>query len=233
VHPCTYSRELGTARFSANSCLSVGCRPDLPVAQIYFPIRSEPVDDRGPPYNIHHLMKTGIFLCLFLALASRSLASSKEELRQELATTERSFCAEAAHVGIADAFLAHMAENCFLPDRLGLSRSEYKKAVEAARAKAGTSYKPGPNPDVRLTWLPSKVEVSDDGTLGYTWGRYDFTSKGKDGKVVSSTGIYLTIWKRQIDGSWKFVYDGSPQIPDDPKALVEFLTRSDLPKIAY
>jgi ketosteroid isomerase-like protein len=178
-------------------------------------------------------MKTGFLLCLIFALASRSSASSQEELRQELGRTERSFCAEAARVGIADAFLAYMADNCFLPDRLALSRSEYKKAVEEARARAGTSYKPGPNPDVRLTWSPSKVEVSDDGTLGYTWGRYDFRSKGKDGKVDSSTGIYLTIWRRQVDGSWKFVYDGSPQIPDDPKALVGFLARSDLPKVAY
>jgi ketosteroid isomerase-like protein len=125
-----------------------------------------------------------------------------------------------------------MAENCFLPDRLGLSRIEYETAVKAARAKAGASYKPGPNPDIQLTWKPLKVEVSDDGTLGYTWGRYDFTSKGKDGKVDSSTGIYLTIWRRQPDGSWRFVYDGSPQIPDDPKELAKFLARSDLPSVA-
>ncbi len=178
-------------------------------------------------------MKFISFLCLLLACASRSSANNQVKLCEELAGTERSFCAAAARVGIAGAFLDYMAEECFLPDRLGLRRSEYEKAVKSARAKAGTSCKPGPNPDVQLTWKPSKVEVSDDGTLGYTWGRYDFTSKGKDGKVESSTGIYLTIWRRQSDGSWKFVYDGSPQIPDDPKALERFLARGDLPKAAF
>lgn len=189
-----------------------------------------PFNRHSPTSHMPNLMKNGLLLCLSLAVASRSLASSQGELCQELARTERSFCAEAARIGIADAFLAFMAEDCFLPDRLGLSRSEYKRAVDGARAKAGASYKPGPSPDVRLTWSPSKVEVSDDGSLGYTWGRYAFTSKGKDGKDDSSIGIYLTIWRRQADGSWKFVYDGSPQIPDDPKALAGFFARSDLPR---
>jgi ketosteroid isomerase-like protein len=183
-------------------------------------------------FKMPNPLKTGFSLCIFLVLAGRSLATSQENLCRELARTEHSFCAEAARVGIANAFLAYMADDCFLPDRLMLSRSEYQAAVQEARAKAGAAYKPGPNPDVQLTWSPSKVSVSDDGTLGYTWGRYDFTSKGKDGKIDSSSGIYLTIWRRQADGSWKFVYDGGPQIPDDPKALAKFFARSDLAKIA-
>jgi ketosteroid isomerase-like protein len=177
-------------------------------------------------------MKPGFLLSLLLVFVSSSSGAGQEKLCQELAMTERSFCAEAARVGIADAFLAYMAESCFLPDRFALSRSEYKKAVEEARAKAGPSYKPGPNPNIQLTWSPLKVEVSDDGTLGYTWGRYEFSSKSKDGKVDSSVGIYLTIWRRQADGSWKFVYDGAPQLPDDPAALGRFFARSDLPMVA-
>jgi ketosteroid isomerase-like protein len=171
--------------------------------------------------------------CLLLIFASRSLAVGQDQLCQELARTERAFCADAARIGIADAFLAYMAEDCFLPDRLGLSRDEYKKAVEEARAKAGSSYKPGPNPNIQLTWSPLRVGVSDDGTLGYTWGRYDFSSKEKDGKVASNSGIYLTIWKRQVGGSWKFIYDGAPQIPDDPKALAAFFARGELQKVPY
>jgi hypothetical protein len=175
-------------------------------------------------------MKSGVLLTLFLLFAGRSLCASQEDLCRDLAGAERSFCADAARLGIADGFLKYMAENCFLPGQLCLSRGEYKRAIVMARAKAGPSYKPGPNPNIQLTWSPLKVEVSEDGTLGYTWGQYSYTSKGKDGKVDSSSGIYLTIWRRQADGSWKFVYDGSPQIPDDPKELAGFLARSDLPK---
>jgi ketosteroid isomerase-like protein len=174
-------------------------------------------------------MKAFLILCLATASAVSAAAGDTDRLRSELAQAERSFCAQAAKVGIADAFLANMADECFIADRLSLTRSEYQAAVLKARAKAGAAYTPGPNPNVQLTWSPSKVDVSADGTLGYTWGRYDYVSKGKDGKAETSTGIYMTVWKRQADGVWRFVYDGAPQIPDDPAALVAFLARPDLP----
>jgi len=122
-----------------------------------------------------------------------------------------------------------MAPECFLPGQFGLTRDEYAAKVKAARAKAGAGYKPGANPKFQLTWAPLKIEVSDDGTLGYTWGRYDAVERGNDGQAKTTTGVYLTIWRRQADGSWKFVYDGSPELPSDPAALQRFLARPDLP----
>lgn len=167
-----------------------------------------------------------VLLCVAPCVAR---AADTAALRAELAGAERAFCAQAAALGIADAFLANMAPDCFLPDSLSLSRAEYAAKVAAARAKLGAAYKAGPNPDVRLTWAPIKVDVSDDGTLGYTWGRYDYSAKGKDGKTATTTGLYFTVWKRQADGAWKVVYDGGPQPPDDAGALARFLARPDLP----
>jgi ketosteroid isomerase-like protein len=64
-----------------------------------------------------------------------------------------------------------------------------------------------------LTWKSLGAEISASGDLGYTYGTWDFTGKGKDGKPVTATGKYLTTWKRQKDGSWKVLADiGS----DDP-----------------
>ena len=175
-------------------------------------------------------MKRLLLLSLLAVSQGRPLAADSQTPREELIGAEHAFCAQVAEAGIADAFLANMADECFLADRLSLTRAEYEASVLKARAKAGAAYKPGPTPDIQLVWSPIKVDVSADGTLGYTWGRYDFTSKAKDGKVETSTGIYLTLWKRQADGSWKFVYDGAPQLPDDPAALLRFLARDDLPK---
>jgi len=175
-------------------------------------------------------MKTISTLLIVLAFTSGVRADDRQKLCAELARAERDFCAQAARIGIFDAFLANMAEECFIPQRFSLSRAEYETAVKAARAKAGAAYRPGPNPDQQLIWSPLKVDVSADGTLGYTWGRYDFTLRGKEGKVETTTGIYLTIWKRQADGSWKFVFDGGPELPADPAALRRFLARSDIPQ---
>lgn len=56
--------------------------------------------------------------------------------------------------------------------------------------------------------------MSDDGTLGYNYGRYEWRVPGPDGKAESRTGWFLTIWKRQPNGTWRYVLDdGTP----DPK----------------
>lgn len=61
--------------------------------------------------------------------------------------------------------------------------------------------------DNHLRWTPSYAEMSDSGDLGYTYGTYVFSSKGKNGKVVEDHGKYATIWKKQKDGTWKVVLD--------------------------
>ena len=39
-------------------------------------------------------------------------------------------------------------------------------------------------PGVKLTWSAFFTDVSDDGTLGYNYGRYDFCKTGADGNYV-------------------------------------------------
>jgi ketosteroid isomerase-like protein len=64
-----------------------------------------------------------------------------------------------------------------------------------------------------LAWRPTTAEVSDDGTLGYTIGTYDFHVRGRDSAASASTGHYLTVWRRQADGSWKVLADIGTQHP--------------------
>ncbi len=73
----------------------------------------------------------------------------------------------------------------------------------------------GPDqPGVTLKWSALFTDVSDDGTLGYNYGRYEARRSGANGKESVHTGWFLTIWKRQPDGSWKYVMDnGSPDQP--------------------
>jgi ketosteroid isomerase-like protein len=61
--------------------------------------------------------------------------------------------------------------------------------------------------DNHLTWTPVHADVSASGDLGYTYGTFEFRSKDKDGKAVSDTGKYVTIWKKQQDGNWKVALD--------------------------
>ncbi|HWZ45042.1 MAG TPA: nuclear transport factor 2 family protein [Candidatus Saccharimonadales bacterium] len=56
-----------------------------------------------------------------------------------------------------------------------------------------------------LTWTPTRVETSADGTLGYTYGNYE----AHYGSTVRH-GLYVTVW-RKVGGQWKVALDlGSP-----------------------
>jgi ketosteroid isomerase-like protein len=61
------------------------------------------------------------------------------------------------------------------------------------------------DPNFALSFTTDKVEVS--GILAYTQGTLSLKTTGRDGKPLQDTGKYLTVWKKQADGSWKVIED--------------------------
>ena len=59
----------------------------------------------------------------------------------------------------------------------------------------------------RLNWEPSGADVSDDGTVGMTWGTWRYMIVDPDGVEKASSGKYLTAWHRQGDGAWRVTAD--------------------------
>lgn len=55
-----------------------------------------------------------------------------------------------------------------------------------------------------MTWEPSGGTVANSGELGYTFGVYSIKPKSKDTVYY---GTYVSVWKRQEDGNWKFVLE--------------------------
>jgi ketosteroid isomerase-like protein len=51
------------------------------------------------------------------------------------------------------------------------------------------------------------VEVARSGDLAYTRGAYQLSFKSPQGTQVTDQGKYLTVYRRQPDGSWKAVED--------------------------
>lgn len=58
-----------------------------------------------------------------------------------------------------------------------------------------------------LTWHSNEVGAAHSGDLAYTSGTYQSALKGGSGKASVDKGKYLTIWKKQADGSWKVLFD--------------------------
>ena len=67
----------------------------------------------------------------------------------------------------------------------------------------------------QLTWTPTDAAISPSGDMGYTWGHFEGHSKDQNGNPVLTSGRYMTIWRKQADGSWKVVLDaGANDVPN-------------------
>ena len=60
----------------------------------------------------------------------------------------------------------------------------------------------------KISFSSDRVGIAKSGEFAYTRGHYtDEQTDPRTGQVTTLTGNYLTVWKRQSDGSWKAVED--------------------------
>ena len=148
-------------------------------------------------------MKINKLIVLVLVVIIQSCSNnSPEELveqwKQEIVLAENEFSAMAGEEGIPAAFLAFAAQDAVL--KRGNNLVIGWDAIKERFAKQTQG-------NVKLEWSPDFVDVSKSGDLGYTYGNYTLTSTDSLGNKVENTGIFHTVWKRQQDGEWKFVWD--------------------------
>jgi ketosteroid isomerase-like protein len=158
--------------------------------------------------NSDTLMKKLIALVALLATAAGlTAAADKEQFKKEVAAMEHEFCAMAQEKGILAAFQHYAA-----PDVSFIDTDPRQWRGPAAVLQRMGADRPG----VSLKWSPYHTDVSEDGTMGFNYGPYELRSPGPEGKELVRTGWFLTIWKRQPDGSWRYVMDTG--VPDKPAA---------------
>jgi hypothetical protein len=71
------------------------------------------------------------------------------------------------------------------------------------------------NPAASVTWQPHSVQMSCDGTAAATTGAW----QGPGGAY----GYFTTIWRRQKDGTFRWVLDHGAPINGTPRAAPEFI----------
>jgi len=80
------------------------------------------------------------------------------------------------------------------------------------------------DPAMSLKFQASNVDVAKSGDLGYTQGTYTMTATDRVSKhVINDHGSYVTVYRKQADGSWKAVSDiassaAPPPAPAHPPA---------------
>lgn len=97
----------------------------------------------------------------------------------------------------------------FAPDAVTLANGKAPVIGHDAIA-AGATWSPE---NYRLTWTPEGARMAPGGDMGFTWGRYEGAAKDNEGNTVTTSGRYMTVWKKQPDGSWKVEMDASNDGP--------------------
>lgn len=112
---------------------------------------------------------------------------------------DREFAAATQKEGI-DGWVKYFAEDGVMAPSKGdviRGKEAIRNAMSASFGTLGYS----------LMWEPEYAEASEDGSLGYTYGTYLRTSLDEDGNKILGSGRYNSIWKKQIDGSFRIILD--------------------------
>jgi len=97
----------------------------------------------------------------------------------------------------------------FAGDGVSLGNGAAPNIGKVAVAKSAT-WSPK---DYQLTWTPTDAMMGPSGDMGYTWGHFEGHSKDASGNPITTTGRYITMWRREPEGNWKVVLDAGANEP--------------------
>jgi uncharacterized protein (TIGR02246 family) len=146
------------------------------------------------------MIRDKILLLLFLpaflpGCAPDSTPAANPEVLME---ADRAFARATADRG-TDGWVSNFAESgtMFRDGEIVRGHDAIQTLMEPAFATEGSG----------IAWEPTEADIAASGDLGYTIGRFESTFVGPDGQRGKRTGTYVTIWKKQGDGSWKVAVD--------------------------
>lgn len=157
------------------------------------------------------------FFLLFCIISVSSCSPSKqlhnsniEASKAAIRDADINFSNLSAKIGAPKAFAEYAAD-----DVIRLNSRAFPTLGKAALLKEAKESKEN---STRLTWKPLRVEVAASGDLGASYGQWQATF-ARDGKDTTTFGNYVTVWKKQADGSWKFLMDGGGPTPGPVEKL--------------
>lgn len=163
-----------------------------------------------------------ILLAIPLALLAAPVQAQTADPAPVVAA-ERAFAADFPALGLAGSF-----SKWSTPDAVVITGGRARTSAELF-GNAPQTRQPG---EPLIEWWPVFAGVSMSGDLGFTTG-----PAAQDGNRY---GHYFTVWKRQPDGRWRWVYDGGvgadpagqPGPDSEPRLLPVATVGSASPEIA-
>jgi ketosteroid isomerase-like protein len=120
-------------------------------------------------------------------------AVRNERNKVELMSADNAFSNLSAEKGLKSAFLEYIDSNGVLlrPNLIPIAGADAVDYIIGLKDEGYT-----------MTWKPNDATVAVSGELGYTYGSYILQPAAKDTVFY---GTYVSIWKKQDDGKWKFI----------------------------
>jgi len=137
-------------------------------------------------------MKTAILLILVVTVVAQG-----QSALHDMVKTEQAFSKMAEEKNTRDAFMAFIADDGLL-FRPG--------AVNGKKWMLDHPVPPATDKRPLLAWQPAYAGMAASGDMGFTTGPWEAKADIKDEKP-SAYGHFMTVWKKQADGSWRFVVD--------------------------
>ena len=136
-------------------------------------------------------------LALLLVISPTTLAQQSDpSALKQMVETEQAFAKTAEVKNIRDAFMEFIADDGLL----------FRPA--AVNGKKWMTEHPVPSSDKKplLAWQPNFAQMAASGDLGFTTGPWEFKADVKDANPAGY-GHFVTLWKKQSDGKWRFAVD--------------------------
>jgi len=144
-------------------------------------------------------MKKNIVLLLLVLVYSCKNVDSSKQACDEIMVADKAMNTLAGKEGFHKALLQYADENVIKPNEGDLPVIGKKLVEQKWANKLDTK---------QISWNAIRAEASSAGDFGFTFGYWKFITKD-----TTLYGNYCTIWKKQKDGSWKFVFDGGNNTP--------------------
>lgn len=146
-------------------------------------------------------MKKRFLLCALSLFSGVANAQKASDTLQKMIATERAFAQMSLDKGTKTAFLSY-----FAPTGVTFQNNE--------PTNGQAHWQKQPEDKGKLQWIPVYGNISTSGDLGYDTGPWAYYTNKTDAKAYAN-GSFITVWRKQNDGTWKVALDlgvGHPEL---------------------
>lgn len=134
-----------------------------------------------------------VTICGLVACTSKKPTIDTNAIKDEIIEADRAFSKLSEQKGLKKAYMEYIDSNGVLlrPNNVPIAGANAVDFIIQSNDSAFI-----------MTWEPKSTTIAASGELGYTYGIYSFKQKKVDTVFF---GTYVTIWRKQLNGKWKFL----------------------------